>query len=558
MPMLLQVLLAFVIIACATRLTSGRRFNLVLASRDSLQTPTTLPYWLPYFGHYFELCRDWRTFLGRAWSVPKDTYHGALSLYVLGRKCSVIYHHRLARTIFQEHADHLDSEAIRWQLLISVFGAIGSNQQAYQKVEKQAQATLNECLVSDLMAKACAEIRTNAPELVSFSESIVDQNSWERLAEALVAQQPHRMRLPAVEVSFFALIKNIVGQALLTALFGKEFVELFPSALEDLSALDNGWGYLALGLPRWLPVRHVSQALGARTRLLDAISSFLKALDAHTTDEDPGRPWRDLSDVSALMKERHAFCRQEGFPAEIERPALLALVWGLHTKLVSLVSWTMLRIWATPGVVDRIRDEIQHLVTTPQRRIMFGIAEPTRLSIDSDGLVNCCPLLKASLYECARLYCSPISVGLVKKSFTVPLAKTTCDSGEHSKSIHIEAGDYIAFAAFLTKRDDPASLDNEEDFKPETWLTRRSGSEGDGLGEALLKDSGNDLFNVPWSIDTEKEILAIIAGMVSLWDVSAPSGKESVVPKRSFSSAFAQPVSDIRVLVSSREFPSMR
>ena len=242
----------------------------------------------------------------------------------------MIFDPGLARVMFKNHALPLNLDVVRWRLLINVFGADASHEQTYHSVRKHAQAILSkDGVVSELTAKVCTEIQSRTPDLVSFSKSIVDQNMWERPAKPFPTQQPHGLIFrPAVEVSFFALLNNFVGQAYSNALFGKEFTELFPSALEDLLILDDGWKYLAMGFPRWLPIRRLIKAHMARRALLNAMESFRKALDAHNMGQVPEPPWSDLRDTSALMMELNAFCRQHKTPPRIQTPAVLALVWG--------------------------------------------------------------------------------------------------------------------------------------------------------------------------------------------------------------------------------------
>ena len=66
-----------------------------------------------------------------------------------------------------------------------------------------------------------------------------------------------------------------------------------------------GFKYLVLGLPRWLPIPSLTKAHIARRRLLDAISSLQGALDHTAAGNEPNQPWRDLSDVGAILRKRN-------------------------------------------------------------------------------------------------------------------------------------------------------------------------------------------------------------------------------------------------------------
>lgn len=70
----------------------------------------------------------------------------------------------------------------------------------------------------------------------------------------------------------------------------------------------EGFKYLVLDLPRWLPIPSLTKAPIARRRLLDAISPLHEALDQIAAGNKLNQPWRDLSDVSAMLKTRELEC----------------------------------------------------------------------------------------------------------------------------------------------------------------------------------------------------------------------------------------------------------
>lgn len=149
-------------------------------------------------------------------------------------------------------------------------------------------------------------IQEHGPNLVSFSDSIVDQNTWERAAAPINLTDSITGDASSVEVNLFALIRNFVGNVALPSLVGTEFLENHPETLEDIQDLEEGFKYLVLGLPRWLPIPSLTKAHIARRRLLDAIRSLHRALDHIAVGNEPNQPWRDLSDVGAILKGRHA------------------------------------------------------------------------------------------------------------------------------------------------------------------------------------------------------------------------------------------------------------
>ena len=252
------------------------------------------------------------------------TPHSVLSLYILGRKCTIISDPKLARTAFEDHAAALDTHSLQNQLLVNVYGA-----DSKASVAKSANAIPNlATTVPACIAALKAALESNLPDLISFSESPVDQAPWERLASAHLTQQTYGMKLrPAVSVNLIPLLTNFAGHTCLTALLGRDFIEAYPSILEDLSDMDSAWKYLALGFPRWVPFPRITKAHFARRRLLDAIRSFHGALDAEDGNEQPEYPWRDLSDVSIFMRDRRSEWRARKLSSRASAAADLALIW---------------------------------------------------------------------------------------------------------------------------------------------------------------------------------------------------------------------------------------
>lgn len=196
---------------------------------------------------------------------------------------------------------------MRWSLLVNAFGANKRHKAEHSRAHGDAHACLLGLLhgPSDLLRATVREIQEQAPNLISFSDSIVDQSPWERAAIPIIHTGNITGDASTVEVNLFALIRTFVGSVALPSLVGREFLENFPYILEDIHDLEEGFKYLVLGLPRWLPIPSLTKAHIARRRLLDAIDSLHRALDQAAADNEPNKPWRDLSDVGAILKGRH-------------------------------------------------------------------------------------------------------------------------------------------------------------------------------------------------------------------------------------------------------------
>lgn len=251
-----------------------------------------------------------------------------------GRRFNVATSPALIEQIFGQHAPDLSSDSIRWYLLDKVFGAGERQKGAFVNAEESTQACLRaNSAPSSVPSRRLddvliAGIQEHAPSLVSFSESIVDQNLWERDACPVITarQSNSKQHSLAVEVNLSALIRNFIGRVTLPFLLGIDTTEAYPSILDDLWDLEDGSGYLALGLPRVLPLRSLTKAHIARRRLIVAMKSLHQALDRVDAGEEPGGTWRDLSDVSPLLKNRNAVWRSRGTHHDFKASLNLSLI----------------------------------------------------------------------------------------------------------------------------------------------------------------------------------------------------------------------------------------
>lgn len=163
-------------------------------------------------------------------------------------------------------------------------------------------------------------IQGHTPELVSFSTSIVDQNIWERTASPII-------HTSAVEINLFTLIKNFVGHVSLPSLVGTDFLEAYPTTLDDLWDLDGGFKWLILGVNRLLGIPSLTRAHIARRRLLHALHTFHAALDRVHAGHEPDEPFRQLSDVGRLLETSRWLWRSNSL-RDVDGLYDLSLLWA--------------------------------------------------------------------------------------------------------------------------------------------------------------------------------------------------------------------------------------
>lgn len=252
--------------------------------------------------------------------------HGVFNIYVLGCSITVVSNKELAERVVEENASFLDGAAVDKYTLAKVYGAPHLNRLDSMDVLLASLATdsIDTTEFNTVFSKA---LQTHLPDLVSFNDSPVDQNLWERVARAQVTEQPCGMKMrAAVKVDFVELIRTFAGHMLLNTLLGREVLEEFPAALSDFSELNSGWKWLATGLPTFLPVPPLTRVVIARRRLLNMLQDLCYNLDLQADEKQLEAPWRDLSDVSALVWTKNAMWREERLPIDVRASAVLAIL----------------------------------------------------------------------------------------------------------------------------------------------------------------------------------------------------------------------------------------
>ena len=225
--------------------------------------------------------------------------------------------------------DHtsLSSNEPRWTLLRNVFSAEGfgkdehlySNDQVCSANALLSRGTTNSSQITQTTLHA---IQQHAPNLLSFAERPIDQNSWEQNANPVL----HNSSL--VEISLFELISRVVAHVSLPTVVGTEFLEIHPTTVEDLWDLDGGFKWLRWGFSRLWGIPSLTRAHIARRRLLAALQSFHKAADAVSNGDEAKHPWREISDLSGLMKERRRIWKRFQTSPGVRAACDLNLLWA--------------------------------------------------------------------------------------------------------------------------------------------------------------------------------------------------------------------------------------
>ena len=260
-----------------------------------------------------------------------STKNGLVSLSFLGSSFVMIFSPFLIKSMLAQRAPVLDTYFLLNMGLVRMFGTKRKDMQKWEDAYKH----LNGCVLNGLMRDpqltrlvdvTARRIEVQVPDMISFGESPIDQSLWERVADVDVVPGAENL---TVEANLFPLIRYFVGYVSSPSLFGQAFVDNYPTFLQDIYDLDGGLQWLLLGLPRWLPIRSLSKAYNARRRLQSNIATLQSALDNEATGLSNSAEWRELDDVSELIKNRNKVFREETTLAPMDRACGdLSILWA--------------------------------------------------------------------------------------------------------------------------------------------------------------------------------------------------------------------------------------
>ena len=166
---------------------------------------------------------------------------------------------------------------------------------------------MKEPYLSNMLKGTMKGLEQNIPQMISFMDGEIDQQPWERYANATYISDTE------MELNLMSLMRDMMGSASVPGLFGGALMEKYPDLLHDVYDMDAGMYFFLAGLPAWTPWPGVLKAHMARTRVQKAIDDHQKALDAIVEGRPVDPSWGDLDDVSEYIMKRHE-TSQSKFP----------------------------------------------------------------------------------------------------------------------------------------------------------------------------------------------------------------------------------------------------
>lgn len=278
----------------------------------------------------------------------------------------------------------------------------------------------------------------------------------------------------------------------------------------------------------------MKDGVAARSRLLDEMDSLYRRIDQYQrgvpVDFDA-----DMSGISNTALERHAVYVKKGWSFRERGGGDLAILWGQNANTQVIFFWLLLFVYSTRGLLDRLREESSPYVTLSKRD------NPEISSMNLPALFANCPLLKSCIFETYRMAKEATSIRYVARPVII-----TDGAYKHE----LNPGMFVSAPHSVTQRD-PTVYEDPDAFMPDRFITsdpetgrvfaRYGKLRPWGFGAAMCK--GRSF--------AEKEIIALAAAVISIWDIHPVSGTWKV-PAMVPGTGVKKPVEDVRVVITRR------
>ncbi|RFU35883.1 hypothetical protein B7463_g423, partial [Scytalidium lignicola] len=518
---IITAIIGFIGLIIFTRLFSGRSSEEIDGQHN--RSAWMPPYWVPVIGHGFSFLSDPAVFMAK---LRDQSPHGIFALNLGATTHTIISNPSLVKGVMQQK----ESSAQIHLILTKFFNLTTRKwEPSLEELMGVMGYLMKEPHLGNFMKVTVRGIEEHVPNIFSFMEGEVDQHSWERWASARYINEDEE------EINLNAVLRDIMGQVSVPALFGQAFFENNPDILHDVYDFDSGMMYFLMGLPWFTPWPSVIRAHLGRWRLRESMTEFSKALEDTIEGKAVDSKWDNMDDV------KYGFSHKERGD--------ISMLWAMVVNATALVYWQVLYIFATPGLLDRVRNEIAPYAQVTKPTIIGTISESPGLKIDQEGLAKNCPLFRATYLESLRLSSQPWSVRKVAKDVSIPLEK----QGGEATSYVLKSGGYITLPHDLHMRD-PKYFKDPEKFVPERFLyTKEDGTISTDIG--TIRPYGGGPSMCKGRQIAERECMAFVAAVVMYWDMEpADSKKTWVIPAQKKTSAVSLPVQDSRVRVKRRVF----
>ena len=434
----------------------------------------------------------------------------------------------VVKQIFLQRSTVTAGDFTSW-IMDRVFGDQGSVRNTDPEIIGNLHTVVSrlnrEPFVSNAATSTIKAVQQRTNDLISFSPSWVDQSIWERVANVQIDPSG-----TTAEADFFPLIRYFVGDLACGILMGHDFMNNNPDLLPDLFTFDAAFNKLLAGFPWWFP--NMGAAYRARSRLIRAVREHQEALYAVWEDRDPGSKWGDLSDVSNVMQDRARAWREVRAGPDTYGPADFSIMWATNVNANQIIFWMLWYVYQRPDLRADIMKEIGPFATLTAVHSGLPIKGEPRLTLNLEGLLRECPLLKATYFETLRMEASSTSYKSVTETFHIAESAedAALDGKTHPQTYRFAKGTYICIPHGVHAMD-ARYWKNPKTFNPQRFFVEHGGDDAKESGKKPTVDMGTmKVFGGGQTMCkgrnfAEREVLAFCAAILTVWDVEPVGGK---------------------------------
>ncbi|KAF4303591.1 putative cytochrome p450 protein [Botryosphaeria dothidea] len=529
-----------IVVLLSTRIWTGLQYQDALSKAGDNNPIPVIPSSIPFVGYALQLLWNVNSFLK---TVRDDVTQNVFAVNFLGTKHVILGSPALVESIGAKETEGLDNQTFVSALRRNILGL--SNE--LPKGGNAATILANdfydnvfaEANVKSLAKKAVILLKEHVPDLITFNESYVDQQMWERASLTTVADAQKDLS----ESNLAMLVRDFVGHIINTSFAGVAFMDDYPAFNETLQNFESKINLLATGLPRWVPIPGLPAGYIARRGLLTNLSSLQKSYERELGGEDIISTEEDVGDFSAAFTASKRIFAEKDVPSTVQSHAHLYMIWALNAVARDLVFWMMIHILAEPGLVDRIREEAHIYARATQPKNDFGIMEPPRLDIDLDGLESKCPLLLSCYMETVRLYNNAWSVNTAKQDVVI----TDTSTGGISVRYLVKKSEFVDISNSLLNTDSQHRSPGK--FIADRFVVHDEGHKATKADWGTVRhDSGmwrmGELDRFAQSL-----CLATVATVLGVWKIDPVAADGWKIPRRGEGPVVARPRGDVRVRI---------
>ncbi|KAF2028404.1 cytochrome P450 [Setomelanomma holmii] len=538
-------------ISIITRIITGVRSSIAQNNNDAAsKTPNRIAYWLPWVGSALSFVRDIEGTISRDRDISGD---GIFSYRIGAGKYYVVNMPSLVQQVFAQRGNVLNKQRTLEWFMKTAFNdkfSTRDEHEAFHGHHNALNLMLKEDFINEATSKTARAVEIEAGKLVTSAPWLYPDQEGKALELWEEAGKVKFNTDGTFEANFYALIVNYMGQIVIDMLWGKALIQNHPNLQQDMWDFDEGVHHI---ITKFLANVTAAgrRAVAARERLTIAMREWHLAVAAKQAGRLPGAQWGALEDISEVMQDRVKVWVSTHASETLQKTNDVSVLWGVNVNSNKNIFWMLMQIYTRSALLSDIREEIAPYVRVSPAGERGSDGYP-KLSIDVDGLMKHCFLLKAAFYETMRMNMSGLGIREVLKD--VVLKESPTDAAlfgkKKAQAYTIPAGSTLVLANG-TMQMDQRIFANPEQFYPERFI-----EEGpDGKPRVTMRNLhtfGGGLYKCKGRYFAEKEVMIFASSLLVMWDVESVNGEELKVPKMGYAGASRSPLEDVRVRLTRR------